>query len=229
METIPALDDRPEPEARPPSSWRARVTAVVLLVLGGVALCVAVLASGPGASSPAAGSSSATASTRGTASGGAVPSAPTRTAARSLVHVSGHVQHPGVYRLAVDARVEDAVEAAGGASPDADLSAVNLARRISDGEQIHVPASGETGVVPGEGAAGAGAGAAGGGTVTAKVNLNRASVAELQNLPRIGPATAAKIVADREANGPFRSVDDLSRVSGIGEKTIAGLRAQATV
>jgi competence protein ComEA len=227
MEAIPELDGRPEPEARPPSSWRARVTAVVLLVLGGVALCVAVLASGPAASLPAAGSSSATASASGAVPGGAASSAPAQAAARSLVHVSGHVQHPGVYRLAADARVGDAVEAAGGAAPDADLSAVNLARRISDGEQIHVPASGETGVAAGEGPAGAGA--AGGGTATAKVNLNRASVTELQNLPRIGPATAAKIVADREANGPFRSVDDLSRVSGIGEKTIAGLRAQATV
>ena len=117
------------------------------------------------------------------------------------------------------------MDMAGGALDDADLAAVNLARKATDGEQIHVPALGEGGGTGGEGTSIAQAGPAAAG----KVNLNQATAEQLDALPRIGPSTAAKIVAEREANGPFASVDDLERVSGIGAKTVDGLRDLATV
>lgn len=129
------------------------------------------------------------------------------------VHVLGQVDEPGVYVLEPDARVVDALAAAGGTLDDADLQAVNLARLLSDGEQLVVPA----------------VGAAPDGGATAPVgdgliDLNNADQAALETLPRIGPALAQRIIDWREANGRFGSVDDLLAVSGIGEKLLAGLR-----
>lgn len=146
------------------------------------------------------------------------------------VHVVGAVRHPGLYSLPPDARVEHAVRAAGGPLGNAATEALNLARRVSDGEQIVVPTQDEAK----RGARGNGAGGAagtpglvgsdaGGGT-GAPVDLNSASAAQLDALPGIGPATALKIVGDREANGPFGSAEDLGRVSGIGPKKLEGLK-----
>jgi competence protein ComEA len=146
-----------------------------------------------------------------------VRSAATPTVSATVtVHVVGEVRHPGVYELPGDARVRDAVTAAGGLLGAADESGINLARVAVDGEQIVVPRKGE---------ATGGAGAAGGsGAGPTKVDLNTATAAELDALPGVGPATAAKIVADRAANGPFRSVDDLMRVSGIGPAKFDALK-----
>ena len=147
--------------------------------------------------------------------------------AGAVVHVVGQVAQPGVLTLPIGARVADAVTAAGGALPDADLSGLNLARRVNDGEQIVVTgpvppansiAAGESGGAPGDAGSAAGL-----------INLNRATSADLEELPRVGPVTAEKIIAYREQNGPFTAVDQLLEVPGIGEGTLAGLRDLVTV
>lgn len=134
------------------------------------------------------------------------------------VHVLGAVEHPGLYVLDPGARVVDAVAAAGGTAADADVGAVNLARPVADGEQLVVPVIGAPPVEA------PGAGAAGGGPAGGIIDLNAADQAQLETLPRIGPALAERIVAWREENGRFRSVDDLLAVPGIGEKLLDGLR-----
>lgn len=140
------------------------------------------------------------------------------------VHVLGEVEHPGLYVLDSGARVVDAVAAAGGAKDAADLAAVNLARAVTDGEQVMVPTLGEQTVGPGGGAA-QGAPAQGDGLV----DLNTADQAALETLPRIGPALAQRIIDWRDENGRFQSVDDLLAVPGIGEKLLEGLRAAVRV
>jgi competence protein ComEA len=147
-------------------------------------------------------------------------------AASLFVHVSGAVVAPGIYVVGARARVVDAVAAAGGFAPDADRSAVNLARPVSDGEQLHVPVAG-TGepVAPATDAANAQGSGAGAGPV----NLNTADASQLDALPRIGPAMAQRIIEWREANGRFTSVDDLLAVPGIGDKMLASLRELVSV
>lgn len=150
-----------------------------------------------------------------------------------VVHVSGHVVNPGVVTLPAGSRVVDAVTAAGGAQPDADLDAVNLARVLVDGEQIHVPSPGESAAPPAP-ASGAGAAAPGGSTTlgtgaSGLVNLNTATIAELDALPGVGPAIAQRIVDWREANGGFRDVAELDEVSGIGPSLMGSLDALVTV
>lgn len=142
-----------------------------------------------------------------------------------VVHVDGAVASPGVYELAIASpRVRDAVDAAGGLAQGADTSSMNLALPLGDGQKVHVPFEGE--------AAGAEADSSGGDAVVGSVsssmpslvNINSATAEELDSLPGVGPSTAAAIVEDRDANGPFPSVEDLMRVSGIGEKKFAKLR-----
>ncbi|CDJ99978.1 Competence protein ComEA helix-hairpin-helix repeat protein [Microbacterium sp. C448] len=131
------------------------------------------------------------------------------------VHVSGAVARPGLYRLDGGARLVDAVAVAGGFAEDADEAGVNLARTLSDGEQIVVPVVGQ---------APPAASAGGGTTGDARVNLNTATVAELDTLPRVGPAIAQRIIDWRTTNGRFSAVDDLLSVPGIGEKMLESLR-----
>lgn len=140
--------------------------------------------------------------------------------AEVYVHVSGAVVAPGLYVLTSGSRVADAISAAGGFGANADTAAVNLARPLSDGEQLVVL---EVGQAPP--AAGAGGESAGHGPI----NLNTAGVEQLDQLPRVGPAIAQRIVDWREQNGRFASVDDLLGVPGIGEKMLAGLRDLVTV
>lgn len=131
------------------------------------------------------------------------------------VHVSGAVRLPGLYRLRDGARVVDAVAAAGGFADEADEAGVNLARPVGDGEQLVVPRQGEQTDAAAQG--------------DGRINLNTATAAELEELPRIGPAMAQRIIEWREANGRFTSVEDLLAVSGIGEKMLEALRPLVTV
>ena len=151
------------------------------------------------------------------------PAVATTTAppARVVVHVVGAVRRPGLYRLAQGDRVADAVGRAGGATRKADLSLVNLAALVSDGEQVVVPRRGAAGAGAGAGA-GTGAGAAG--VPTGPVHLNSATIEQLDALPGIGPVTAQKIVDYREKHGAFSSVDELDAISGIGPARLDQLR-----
>jgi competence protein ComEA len=153
------------------------------------------------------------------------PSASASPAVEILVHVAGWVHHPGVYRLHQGDRVVDAIEAAGGARAGADLTVLNLAAPLSDGEQVLVGRrGGGAGLVSGT-SSGSGSGSAGGGLV----NINTAGLEELESLPGIGPSLGQRIIDYREQHGPFHSVDDLDDVSGIGEKTLEDLRPLVTV
>ncbi len=130
-----------------------------------------------------------------------------------VVHVVGAVESPGVIELPENSRIVDALAKAGGAREDAILSGINLARVLFDGEQIVVPSrADEPAAVSIDAPPGL-------------VSLSRGTSAELETLPRVGPATAARIIAWREENGPFTSVDDVLAVSGIGPATLEGFRA----
>ena len=143
-----------------------------------------------------------------------------RTSATVVVSVVGQVVHPGLVTVPTGARVADAIEAAGGLLPGADPASVNLAAVVADGQQIAVGVPG----APAVGGAGGPPGPGGG-----LVNLNTASVAELDTLPGIGPVLAERIVAYRTAQGPFASVDALDDVPGIGPAIAAELAELVTV
>ncbi len=136
------------------------------------------------------------------------------------VDVAGKVRRPGIQVLDAGSRVVDALEAAGGARAGVDLSSINLARPLTDGEQILVG-------LPAGVAAPAPSG--GGSTATPLVNLNTATAEQLETLPEVGPVTAAAIVAWREERGGFTSVDELIDVDGIGEKTLETIRPHVSV
>jgi len=153
--------------------------------------------------------------------------APAEVEAQIVVHVVGAVMRPGVYALPAGSRAADAIEMAGGGLGNAALQSLNLARILADGEQVYVPTADEVaaGVVSPPAVPGvAGTSADAGGLV----DINRASAAELDALPGVGPSTAQKIVDDREANGPFSSPEDLMRVSGIGAKKFDALKDLVT-
>ena len=160
--------------------------------------------------------------------------------ANITVYVSGEVVKPGVYVLLATARVIDALQAAGGATNQADLVVVNLAAPLVDAAQVFIPRMGSTPRVtlprPHAGinlpiaGAGAGAGAVGGATPTAGiVDINSATISDLDALPGVGPSTAQAIIDYRVANGPYASVDDLLNVRGIGPSKLAALRARVRV
>jgi competence protein ComEA len=144
---------------------------------------------------------------------------PVRAAPRLVVDVAGAVRRPGLYRRPRGPRVPAALAAAGGATPRADIGAVNLAAPLADGVQIVVPVRG---AVAGAGVAGSAGGAAS--SPAAPVDLNSATAEQLDALPGIGPATAAKIVAYRQQHGAFHSLAELDAVPGIGAGRIAQLK-----
>jgi competence protein ComEA len=144
----------------------------------------------------------------------------TPTPAPVRVHVSGAVQTPAVYELPPGSIVQDAVSAAGGPTSDADLDHINLAVELCDQQQVYVPRRGETNPPPPV----SGGDPASSGQEETLVNINTAPAAELETLPRIGPALAARIVAYREANGPFETIEQIQDVPGIGPATFEGLR-----
>ncbi len=198
-----ALADLP-PEPRR-ARLRVRLGAVVVLALVGLGCAVLVAALGDHGSTGAVARAAPAAS--------ATPFA----GAAIYVHILGAVAKPGLYELQDGDRAVDAVAAAGGFLDDADRAQLNLARFITDGEQIIVPVVGAVQAqAPGFSAQG-------------KVNINTADAAALDTLPRVGPAMAARIIAWREANGRFNSIEDLMSVTGIGEKTFDGLKDLVTV
>ena len=139
---------------------------------------------------------------------------PIPTPAQLAVYVTGAVRNPGVYYLPDGSRVEEALQAAGGPTAEADLNRVNLAQRVHDEEQIYVPEVGEENLPvppasPSEGG---------------PININTASPTELETLPGIGPSLAQSIVDYREAQGPFAAVEDIQNVSGVGPATFVGFR-----
>ncbi|HEX8689345.1 MAG TPA: ComEA family DNA-binding protein [Solirubrobacterales bacterium] len=134
-----------------------------------------------------------------------------------VVDVAGAVRRPGVYRLPAGARVIDAIERAGGAEGGALLEAINRAARLSDGQQVMVPA---------EGTAGAGAVGSGLSAESGPISLGSATIEQLDTIDGIGPVTAQKIVEFRDRHGGLASVDQLDEVSGIGPATMESLRAR---
>jgi competence protein ComEA len=157
---------------------------------------------------------------------------PKQNAAKLIyVHVGGAVRHPGLYRLPIGARVDDAVRLAGGPTDKAELDALNLAARVKDGDKVLVPqrgAAAPSGAASGSAPA-AGAGGAGAPGGAALVNLNSATVADLETLPGIGPALAQRILSYRTERGGFRRVEDLLEVPGIGPKKFEELKSHVTV
>ena len=142
---------------------------------------------------------------------------PRPAAAKQLVvDVAGAVRRPGLYRLRTGSRIDDAIAAAGGATRKAQLDAVNLAAPIADGEQVVVPGRGAGGTAVTPPAAGS--------SPSAPLDLNTATLEQLDGLPGIGPVTAQKILDYRQAHGPFHSVDELQGVPGIGPGKMAQLK-----
>jgi len=186
--------------------------AALVLVVVGLAVAVFVTAVTPHGASSVVAPSSPTATPRST-------SGPAANGAVIYVHILGQVNAPGLYTLHDGDRAVDLVAAAGGLTPSADPASLNLARFLSDGEQIVVPAVGE---------APPASVALGGTAIPGKVNINTADEPTLETLPRVGPAMAARILAWRTANGRFTAIEDLMSVSGIGEKTFEGLKDLVT-
>ena len=183
------------------------LVGIIVLVLGGRAL----LQDHGSAEAPAGGSGPASAGAADPISAAPAPSL-------LVVDVTGAVRRPGVYRLPAGARVEQAVRRAGGTTRKADAAAVNLAAKLADGQQVVVPARTPAAVgVPSAAVSSA---------PTGPVSLNSATAEQLDQLDGVGPATAAKIIAWRTANGGFASVDDLGQVAGIGPKKLEALRPQ---
>jgi competence protein ComEA len=144
-----------------------------------------------------------------------------------VVDLRGEVAKPGVYELPAGSRLDDAIVAAGGLTEDADLTRLNLAERLQDGTVVTISSVAEL-------AATGSAGAEGSGEDVRQdqpqglINLNTANAVELESLPEVGEVTAARIIDYREANGPYRSVDDLVHVQGISMRTVSGLRDLVT-
>jgi competence protein ComEA len=141
------------------------------------------------------------------------------------VHVAGAVRRPGLYRVPRGSRIATALERAGGPTRRAELSAVNLAAPVQDGQQVLVPRAGAT-AAPGSASAAApvGGGAAPGGQAGAKISLATATVEQLDEIDGIGPTLAKRIVEYRDAHGGFRSIEQLREVEGIGQKRFETLR-----
>jgi competence protein ComEA len=226
-----------------PARWRGarldpgRPGALALLLVAAVAAVLAAVGvwwEAPRAEPVAAGLpafvDTTAAAPTGPATVGTAPTGATPTAgppAPLVVAVAGRVARPGLVRVPAGARVADVLEAAGGPLPGTDLAAVNLARKVSDGEQVAVGVPGATDAAPptaAGGPAGEPAGGPAGPAAAASLDLNAATVEQLDGLPGIGPVTAQRIVEWRTRNGRFASVDQLREVEGIGERRFGQLR-----
>lgn len=199
------------PSRPPPSQVAGAAVAVVALLVG----AWFVLRQPPGP--PAEASMSM-------AEGVAMATTSTTAASTVVVHAAGAVRVPGVYTLTAGARVTDLLDAAGGPAPDADLDRLNLAAPVADGSRVYVPRVGEP--VPD---VSGGGGATAGSAPSGPLDLNTATLEQLDALPGIGPATAKAILDERAKRGRFRSVDDLLDVRGIGPAKFDQLRDLVTV
>jgi competence protein ComEA len=181
---------------------RRQLFGVALVVAVLLVLLVRHLGGGSGAAAPVV-----------------APVRATRPAAAELlvVDVAGAVRRPGLYKLPSGSRIDDAIAAAGGATGKAQLDAVNLAAPVADGEQVVVPGSGAGGVS-------AVSAPAAGSSPSAPLDLNTATLAQLEALPGVGPVTAQKILDYRTQHGAFRTVDELQGVPGIGPSHMAQLK-----
>jgi competence protein ComEA len=144
-------------------------------------------------------------------------------AATIYVHIVGEIVAPGIYELDSGARIVDVIFAAGGFSEKADQASVNLAREVTDGEQVVVFRVGQA---PSSTMGGVGSTSSSGGSL---ISLNRGSQAELEQLPGVGPALAARMIDWRTANGGFKKKEDLLNISGIGDKLFAGIKNEVTL
>ncbi len=144
-------------------------------------------------------------------------------AATIYVHIVGEIVAPGIYELDSGARIVDVIFAAGGFSEKADQASVNLAREVTDGEQIVVFRVGQA---PSSTMGSSGSTSSSRGS---QISLNRGSQAELEQLPGVGPALAARMIDWRTANGGFKKKEDLLNISGIGEKLFAGIKNEVTL
>lgn len=193
----------------PVSAPRRRALVAVVAVSGIVVLAGAVVVSAIGSGGSTATYPAAAHTPRITAAAAApAPSA-------LLVQVGGAVRHPGLVSVPAGARAVDAVTAAGGPTSRADSTALNLAARVVDGQQLVLPERGRSGATAALPSSAVQSGA--------PVSLSTASEQELETLPRVGPATAARIIAYRTAHGPFAAATDLMKVTGIGPKTFDSL------
>jgi competence protein ComEA len=231
----------------PPPTWRGRLVAIAdalgvevspLRIGAGVVLAAGVAVAAfallrpppepPENDLPFAGSLTAPS----IGGGNGAPAAMTTTSVPSdvVVHAAGAVVRPGLYRLPAGSRIADVLAAAGGPAVGADTDRLNLAALVTDGQRVYLPTEGEP--LPPEVAADDGGGGGSGGSAAAPsepIDLNTASLDDLDGLPGIGPATAEAIIEYREAHGGFRSVDELIDVQGIGEAKLADLRDLVTV
>lgn len=244
----PLTDPPPEATAQDPSGWLARLMTRLparvdpgwrgAVAIGLAVLVAAVVTGGwvlaarphPVAVTDTATDPAAVQAAHGAAgsAGSLTPDPSSASAAASgppqvvVVDVAGRVRHPGLYRLRAGSRIDDAVRAAGGPLPGVDLSTVNLAAKVIDGQQIAV---GMPGAVPG-GSTGGGSAAAG---PAAPVDLNAATLEQLETLPGVGPVLGQHIIDWRTAHGRFTTIDQLREVAGIGDVKFAALRSRVTV
>lgn len=199
----------------------------ILIVLGGVALLIGGwLYSRPAPANP-------TFATAVSTKPAALDKSKAATSpAKVCVDVKGAVNRPGVYTLGKNARVQEAIAAAGGVHTDADMRQVNLAKQLQDQQVVYVPAQGEQlpgGLTIGMAADQTGPSTSTGGQDTPKINLNQASKEELCQINGIGDKKADMIIQYRQQHGPFKSIDELKNVDGFGDKTVAKLKDQVAV
>ncbi len=238
--------DVPRPGADGPSELADRVRALRSDArVGAVVLACVALAAGvawfragiaPSAPPPAAtsGSSNSTSTFVATVT---IPRTTTSLVAPTgiVIDVVGAVRSPGVVSLSGDARVIDAIRAAGGAGANADLTRLNLAAKLNDGARVAVPRVGEPppaldpNAVSGSPSGSPDASTGDSGAGAGPIDVNTATLDQLETLPGIGPTLAGAIVQERERNGPFHTVDDLNRVPGIGDGRLSQLRDLVTV
>jgi competence protein ComEA len=158
--------------------------------------------------------------------GEAIRLLPPPTPAPLIVHVDGAVAQPGVYTLEAGSRVQDAIQVAGGLKPEANTASLNLAATLQDGSRVLVPTLPPPVTPDVSGGAPPSRFSA---SPSNPVNINTASQAELESLPAIGPSLAQKIIAYRQANGPFQSIEEIMEVSGIGQKTFDLIKDLITI
>ncbi len=204
-----------------------------VVVVAAVALVILLL--GAGALAMTAGKGVVVERSNPTSHATAAESPATPAAQVIVVDVDGAVVSPGVYDLnGPTPRVRDAIAAAGGLAEGADTTTLNMAALVVDASKVHVPSAGEQQTPPSgdkstESDGSAAPAASGSASSSGLVNINTATTDELMTLSGVGEATAAAIVKDREANGPFASKEDLMRVSGIGQKKFAKIQGSICV